>query len=162
MIQLEMEKDTIVSTKSRKNKRQKNYNYTARHDKMAKIVKKGTLANTKVDIFRSAGYTQADSPTNRKGVAEMVKDLGIPQLAVVNIKSAMEAEDLDRDERENAKLRLDASVIGLKLSGDFIERQKVDSTVDIKIKDKQTLQDAFTELVQGKDTKDTETADKDN
>ena len=45
----------------------------------------------------------------------------------------MSAENLDRDERENMKLRLDASVIGLKLSGDFTERQSVSVDANVNV-----------------------------
>ena len=48
----------------------------------------------------------------------------------------------------------------------WLERRDKDMTPKqestVKIADKETLENAFTELVQGKDTKDTETADKDN
>ncbi len=67
---------------------------------------------------------------NSKGVQELLKEWRLPQIAVSNIKRAATVEeDSDKDTRENVKLKLDASTLILKLSGDLKERTVNETTI---------------------------------
>ena len=126
--------------------RQKNWNYTERHDKLQKNLRSGKIYATKKEVMIDAGYSQTDSVDNMSGAQKLLHEWKLPEIAVGNFKRAATIEeDADRDTRENVALKVRASELILKMSGDMKERSETEHKGKVEIVN--TTKNAITSIL---------------
>lgn len=124
--------------------RLKTYNYTTRHDNLAKNIGLNKVYKTKKELMEDAGYKDTNATSNVVSISKMLREEGEDLKSVAKIKAI-------RDKSEDEKNILASAKMILDITGAFKEvaEKTISITKDVEPTEdeKRELDEAFNEAV---------------